>query len=92
VSLWAIVPVKPFRQAKSRLASVLGDEERLVLSREMLRTVLAALTGVSRVERTLVVSRGGPLSLGRRSALALSAVALHRVFASGLPARDRRST
>jgi 2-phospho-L-lactate guanylyltransferase len=67
VSLWAIVPVKPFRQAKSRLASVLGDEERLVLSREMLRTVLAALTGVSRVERTLVVSRDPEaLSLGRQ--------------------------
>jgi len=66
VSIWAIVPVKPLRHAKSRLAPVLGDEERLELSRDMLRTVLAALTGVSRIDRTLLVSRDPEaLALGR---------------------------
>jgi 2-phospho-L-lactate guanylyltransferase (CobY/MobA/RfbA family) len=67
VSIWAIVPLKPFRQAKSRLASALGDEERLALSREMLRTVLSALAEVPRIDRTLLVSRDTEaLSLGRQ--------------------------
>ena len=66
MSIWAIVPVKPLRHAKSRLAPVLGDEERLELSRDMLRTVLAALTEVSRIDRTLLVSRDPEaLALGR---------------------------
>ncbi len=66
MSIWAIVPLKPFRQAKSRLAPVLADEERFALSREMLRTVLTALGAVPRVDRTLLVSRDlEALSLGR---------------------------
>jgi len=67
VSIWAIVPLKHFRQAKSRLEPVLGEEERLALSREMLRTVLSAIAGVSRVDRTLLVSRDSEaLSLARK--------------------------
>lgn len=57
MTTWAIVPVKPMRRAKSRLSSVLGAEERLALSREMLNRVLEALAGVSGIERTLLVSR-----------------------------------
>jgi 2-phospho-L-lactate guanylyltransferase len=41
---WAIVPVKPLSQAKSRLAPVLAPDERAALSRCMLRDVLVALT------------------------------------------------
>jgi 2-phospho-L-lactate guanylyltransferase len=41
---WALVPVKPVAHAKSRLAPVLGADERAALSRCMLRDVLAALT------------------------------------------------
>ncbi len=67
MSIWAIVPLKPFTQAKSRLAPVLGEEERLALSRDMLRTVLTALAEVPRVQRTLLVSRdSGALSFGRQ--------------------------
>ena len=57
MTTWAIVPVKPMRRAKSRLGSVLGAEERLALSREMLNRVLEALVGVPEIERTLLVSR-----------------------------------
>lgn len=67
MSLWAIVPVKPIRRAKSRLAGALNQEERIALSREMLRRVLRALAGVERIERTLLVSRDSEaLALGRR--------------------------
>ena len=57
MTTWAIVPVKPLRRAKSRLSSVLGPEERLALSREMLGRVLEALSQVTAIERTLLVSR-----------------------------------
>jgi 2-phospho-L-lactate guanylyltransferase (CobY/MobA/RfbA family) len=55
MSLWAIVPVKPLRQAKSRLAPALDVQERVAISRDMLRQVLRALAGVDAVARTLLV-------------------------------------
>jgi 2-phospho-L-lactate guanylyltransferase len=55
--LWAIVPVKPLRRAKSRLASVLSRDERAALSQEMLIHTLDVLKEVSGIERVLVVSR-----------------------------------
>jgi 2-phospho-L-lactate guanylyltransferase len=55
--LWAIVPVKPLRRAKSRLASVLNRDERAALSQEMLIHTLGVLKTVPGIERVLVVSR-----------------------------------
>jgi len=67
VTTWAIVPVKPLRRAKTRLSSVLGAEERLALSREMLNRVLEALARVPGIERTLLVSRDSEaLALARQ--------------------------
>jgi 2-phospho-L-lactate guanylyltransferase len=57
MTIWAIVPVKPLRRAKSRLSPVLGGEERLALSREMLNRVLGALARIPDIDRTLLVSR-----------------------------------
>jgi 2-phospho-L-lactate guanylyltransferase len=57
MTLWAIVPVKPLRRSKSRLADVLSKEERATLSREMLIHTLDVLGEVPRVERVLVISR-----------------------------------
>lgn len=74
LSLWAIVPVKPFASAKSRLASVLDDEARAGLSREFLGHALAVLAQVPAVARTLVVSRD-PEALALAAARGASAVA-----------------
>ena len=57
MSLSAIVPVKPFAQSKSRLASVLSEEERAGLSRAFLEHTLSVLREVSAVSETLVISR-----------------------------------
>jgi len=42
-SVWAVVPVKPFQLAKTRLAPVLSEAERARLARLMLEDVLTAL-------------------------------------------------
>ena len=40
MSLWAIVPVKPLRRGKSRLAGALTEEERATLNQELLQRKL----------------------------------------------------
>ena len=57
MSIWAIIPVKPFLQSKSRLASILSPEERAGLSRTFLSHTLSVLTAVPAVVRTVVISR-----------------------------------
>jgi 2-phospho-L-lactate guanylyltransferase len=66
MSLWAIVPVKPLRRGKSRLAGVLTEEERTFLNYTMLANTLKALAAVPEVDHVLVVSRdSGALALAR---------------------------
>lgn len=66
MSVWAIVPVKPFNRAKSRLAGILTPDEREDLSRAFLRRTLEILAPVAEIERTLVVSRdSAALALAR---------------------------
>jgi 2-phospho-L-lactate guanylyltransferase len=57
MTLWAIVPVKPLRYGKSRLAEVLTPEERIDLNRRMLAHTLDTLTAIPEIEHVLVVSR-----------------------------------
>ena len=57
MTLWAIVPVKPLRRGKSRLAGVLTEDERSDLSRTLLQHTLETLTKLKEVEEVLVVSR-----------------------------------
>ena len=57
MSLWAIVPVKPLRRGKSRLAGVLSEEERTRLNQSMLEHTLRILNQVPEITQTLVVSR-----------------------------------
>lgn len=57
MSTWAIVPVKPLRLAKSRLAEVLTPEQRQRLAEAMLRHVLGVIRAVPQVTGTLVISR-----------------------------------
>jgi 2-phospho-L-lactate guanylyltransferase len=57
MTLWAIVPVKPLRRGKSRLAGALSDEERVELNQSLLQHTLKTLRGLKEVEQVLVVSR-----------------------------------
>ncbi len=57
MTIWAIVPVKPLRRAKSRLSPMLSEDERAELSQRMLAHTLDVLGSVPVVEHTLVVSR-----------------------------------
>lgn len=66
MSLWAIVPVKPLNNAKSRLAAVLSPEQRYQLAGAMFRHVLSVLTTVPQVSGVLVISRDTKaLAIGR---------------------------
>ena len=57
MSVWAIVPVKPFRAGKSRLACVLSIDEREALNRHLLRNTLKHLDDSKGVEKVLVISQ-----------------------------------
>ncbi len=57
MSLWVLIPVKPFREGKSRLASVLNPQERERLNRWLLRHVLRTVQEVPQVFRVMVISR-----------------------------------
>ena len=57
MTLWAIVPVKPLRRGKSRLAGALSDGERAELNESLLQHTLKTLSKLKEVEQVLVVSR-----------------------------------
>ena len=57
MTIWAIVPVKPMRRGKSRLAGLLSEEQRTTLNRYLLEHTLTVLNEISGIEHTLVVSR-----------------------------------
>jgi 2-phospho-L-lactate guanylyltransferase len=57
MTIWAIVPVKPLRRGKSRLAGLLSEDQRTHLNRYLLEHTLTTLNEVPEIEHTLVVSR-----------------------------------
>jgi 2-phospho-L-lactate guanylyltransferase len=57
MTLWAIVPVKPLRRGKSRLAGILTEDERTALNQELLERTLTILSAVKELDQVLVVSR-----------------------------------
>ncbi len=57
MSTWAIVPVKPIYQGKSRLAAVLSQHERVLLNQMLYVHLLQVLQDVKEIEEILVVSR-----------------------------------
>lgn len=57
MTLWAIVPVKPLRRGKSRLAGALSEDERTELNRTLLQHTLQTLTDLKELEEVLVISR-----------------------------------
>jgi 2-phospho-L-lactate guanylyltransferase len=57
MNLWLLIPVKPFSEGKSRLASTLDIDERARLSRRLLRRVLQITRESKLFAGSLVVSR-----------------------------------
>src|SRR4051812_11496950 len=56
---WALIPVKPFALAKSRLASVLREGERAAFARSMLEHVLGVLAASLDIGGVMVVTSCG---------------------------------
>jgi 2-phospho-L-lactate guanylyltransferase len=56
MSLWAIVPVKPLRRGKTRLAGVLSEDEREMLNLSLLGHTMLVLRQVKEIQQILVVS------------------------------------
>lgn len=57
MALWAIVPVKPLRRGKSRLASVLSEDDRAELNQRLLLRTVDLLKQLPEIVDVLVVSR-----------------------------------
>ena len=53
---WAIIPVKPLGAGKSRLAAVLGVEQRAALNKHLFGCVLNATLGVFKPDRVAIVT------------------------------------
>lgn len=67
MTIWAIVPVKPFSLAKSRLASIFSPQQRTDLGRWLLTRTLDVLAEVPEIARTLVISRdSAALAMARK--------------------------
>lgn len=57
MTLWAIVPVKPLRHGKSRLAGALNEDQRTELNKALLQHTLETLAELKEVDGVLVISR-----------------------------------
>ncbi|MBE2222806.1 MAG: 2-phospho-L-lactate guanylyltransferase [Anaerolineae bacterium] len=57
MTIWAILPVKPLSQSKTRLAHILSPAERADLTQQLLEHTLQVLQQVPAIAQTLVVSR-----------------------------------
>jgi 2-phospho-L-lactate guanylyltransferase len=79
MSVWAIVPVKPFTRAKSRLAAVLSPPDSVELAEKLLRHTIATVQQVPEVTGVLVVSRDNKALAVAREAGA------HTVQEAGMP-------
>jgi 2-phospho-L-lactate guanylyltransferase len=67
MSIWAIIPVRPLEEGKSRLAEALTQAERQRLNQRFFRQTLDVTAAVVGRERTLVVSRSETLLTIARS-------------------------
>lgn len=62
MTIWAIIPVKPLRRGKSRLAGMLSEDERTQLNHALLEHTLNTLSTLKEITKVLVISRD-PLAL-----------------------------
>ncbi|MBU3954816.1 MAG: 2-phospho-L-lactate guanylyltransferase [Proteobacteria bacterium] len=56
MSLCAIVPIKPLRRGKSRLSSVLSEQNREGLNQYLLNSTLDCLSNIPEIDQIIVVS------------------------------------
>lgn len=56
MDFWAVIPAKPFRSGKSRLASLLGTDERAALNRRLFGRVLDVALSSFHSDRVIVVT------------------------------------
>lgn len=96
---WALVPVKPFGAAKSRLSDVLSQRARVTLAERLLTGVIARLTHSGAIDRTYVLT-SDPTVADLSASLGAEVIAdgklaplnviidggLHRLEAAGAPA------
>jgi 2-phospho-L-lactate/phosphoenolpyruvate guanylyltransferase len=73
MSVWAVLPVKPAEEGKSRLAEALTQAARTRLNRRLFRHTLNIVSSVFPPERVIVVSRDSAL-LGIAAAIGAQAV------------------
>jgi len=57
MALWAIIPVKPLRRGKSRLAKVISADKRADLNQYLLEHTIRVLNTIDEIEHILVISR-----------------------------------
>ena len=57
MTIWAILPVKPLSQSKTRLAPILSQAERATLTQHLLEHTIEVLQAVPQIDQILVVSR-----------------------------------
>jgi len=67
MSLWAVVPVKPLRRGKSRLAGILSTKDREYLNEQLLKRTITSLKPVKEIDEIIVISYDpAALSLSRK--------------------------
>lgn len=76
MNVWAVLPVKPAEEGKSRLAGVLPPPRRIRLNRKLFRHTLGAVCSVFAPERVIIVSRDAAL-LGIAAAAGAQALTEH---------------
>ncbi len=70
MNVWAIVPVKPFAEGKSRLAGYVSPQERHTLNRDLLTRTLRAIRLAHVTAGTVVVSRDrGALAMAEQAGI-----------------------
>lgn len=79
MSVWVIIPVKPFARAKSRLSTALTQEQRQQLAETLMRHTINVVREIPQIAGVLVISRD-------TKALAIAREAnAHTVQESGAP-------
>lgn len=58
MTVWAVIPARPSGEGKTRLAGVLGAEERQALARAMLAHVVEAVKTASNVDTICIIGAG----------------------------------